>query len=258
MRLPYVVRRLAAELIGAVPVPVLAGPNRGRWWSLASAGRGFVAGRFESDRVETILALLRPGDVVWDIGAHKGYLTLAMARAVGPDGRVVAFEPSSQNLPYLRRHVGWNRVRNVEIVPAALSDEAGEARFGGTGSTITFRLGQGDETVRVRTIGDVLAEGRPPPTVLKLDVEGAEARVLEGAGDALDDVALVFVAVHDLEAHAGTRRVLERHGFEIVESVRMRRFVAVGRWGGDADLVAWRPGRGLTRPQVESLPELDR
>lgn len=255
MRLPYAIRAGGAALVGAVPIPVLGGPNAGRLWSLASGGRGFLTGRFERDRVRSILALLRPGDVVWDVGAHKGYLTLAAAREVGTGGAVVACEPSRRNLALLRRHVGWNRARNVTIVDAALSRADGEARFGGTGSSITYRLGRGDETVRVRRLDGLVAEGLPAPTVAKIDVEGEEGAVLEGMGEHLTGCRVVFVAVHHMEAYRATRAALDGAGFTVVESAKMLRFTAGGEaWAGDADLAALAPGAAREASRVAGLP----
>lgn len=254
MRLPYAIRAGGAAILGTVPVPVVAGPNAGRVWTLASAGRGFLTGRFERDRMAAILSLLRPGDVLWDIGAHKGYVTLAGARRVGPEGAVIACEPSRRNLVALRRHVAWNRARNVRVVDAGLSRADGEASFGGTGSSITYRLGQGDETVRVRRLDGLVAEGLPAPTVAKIDVEGEEAAVLEGMGGHLGGCRILFVAVHHAAAHRATREILDRAGFEVVEDRKMRRFTVGGeRWAGDAELVALAPGSGVSRSGVEGL-----
>ena len=254
MRLPYAVRAGGAAVLGALPVPVVAGPNAGRVWTLASAGRGFLTGRFERDRVAAILALLRPGDVLWDIGAHKGYVTLAGARRVGPHGAVIACEPSRRNLAALRRHVAWNRAVTVKVVDVGLSRADGEASFGGTGSSITYRLGHGDETVRVRRLDRLVAEGLPAPTVAKIDVEGEEAGVLEGMGEHLGGCRVVFVAVHHAAAYRATRGILDGAGFDVVEDRKMRRFTTAGEsWAGDADLVALAPGSGISRARVEDL-----
>jgi FkbM family methyltransferase len=252
---------VGGRLLGGARLPILAGPNQGLWWSLASSGRGYLTGRFERDRLLSTLALLRPGDRVWDVGAHKGYVALAAARRVagggGPTapGSVVAFEPSWRNFSALRRHVRWSGLGNVEIVPAALGRTTGEAHFGGGGSTLSYRLGHGDERVTVRTVASLLAEGRPPPTVMKVDVEGAEADVLEGAGEALARLELIFLAVHDRPLYEACLPLLTRAGFQVVESRDMRRFTRGGvEWKGDCDLVAFRPERAIEASDVEDLP----
>lgn len=245
MRLPGFIRHGVAALIGGARVRVRSGPNQGRWWSLASAGRGAVAGTFEAQRVDALLRLIGAGDIVWDIGAHKGYVTLAIARRVGPDGRVYAFEPSPVNLRYLRRHVAWNGADNVEIVPAAVGDADGTARFGGSGSSITYRLGQGDDTVVVHRVTTLLAQGLAAPTVLKLDVEGGEGAALRGAGAALRDVDLVLVAVHSRAMYDECRSLLEQMGFAVYRSASMRAMMErlPGSWSADPDLLAVAPAR---------------
>ena len=138
MRLPYSLRAAGARLVRHMPVRIRSGPNQGLKWSLASSGRGYRAGRFETGRIQALHALVSPGDQVWDIGAHKGYVAMALARRVGPTGSVVAFEPSGTNLWFLRTHIDWNELTNVRILPVAVSDRDGHDQCGGQGSSITF------------------------------------------------------------------------------------------------------------------------
>lgn len=206
--------------------------------------------------MRSILPLIRKGDTVWDVGAHKGYVALALARAVGPAGRVLAFEPSYRNLEYLYRHVGWSRPSNLEVLPIALSSAEGEAAFGGSGSSITYRLGQGDERVDVRTVETLIErDGRTQPTVMKIDVEGSEVDVLRGAGSRLRSVELLFVAIHGRDAYGPSRAALEEAGLEVAPVPALRDAAdGDGPWPGDPELVAWRPERGITRADVEALP----
>lgn len=257
LRLPYAVRRLASRVIDSIPVRIQGGPNAGMRWSLASSGRGYRRGSFEKKRVDTFTALLATGDVVWDIGAHKGYLSLAASRRVGNAGRVVSFEPSSGNRALLERHVAWNDARNVRVLPVAVSDRDGEALFGGPGSTITFRIGVGDETVPTRTIRTLIEQdGLPPPTVLKIDAEGAEADILRGAGEHLTPGMLVFISVHSRELYHACEAALTARGFRVFASVaaaeRLRDPAA--SWGGDKELLAVGPARTLTDADVRALP----
>lgn len=212
---------------------------------MASAGRGAAAGSFEARRVDGLLQLLRSGDVVWDIGAHKGYVALAAARAVGPDGRVYAIEPAPDNLHYLRRHVDWNEAANIEVVATAVSDRDGRARFGGSGSSITYRLDHGDDQVEVRTLPTLLAAGLRPPTVLKIDVEGSEGAVLRGAGAALADIGMVLVAVHTRAMYHECSSLLAEHGFTVHRSAAMQRMMdrLQDGWSADPDLLGVAPGR---------------
>lgn len=143
---------------------------------------------------EIIAALLRPGDTFFDIGANIGYHTLGAA-ATG--ARVYAFEP----VPRLRHRLTGNLrlnglERRVMVSEIALSDRTGSAAFylakrvdDGSHSLIPGVPAQSVEQITVRTVrldDHLQARGVPHPTVMKIDVEGAEALVLDGAEALLD------------------------------------------------------------------------
>lgn len=154
---------------------------------------------------------------MFDVGAHIGYYTLLFSRLVGPEGRVVAFEPSPRNLPVLRWHVARNGCANVQVEAVAVSDETGAARFAaGTGSG-TGRLAESG-TVEVRTIrlDDYVDAGGPMPDVLKIDVEGAELAVLRGAVGVLRDARpAILLSTHGADVHRACIGLLREHGYEL-------------------------------------------
>lgn len=238
MRLPRSVRRLSDPLLERVPVPIVGGVNRGCWWNLSSAGSGYGSGRRARAQMEMIAALIRPGEVIWDVGAHHGYVTLCAAARVGPTGVVHAFEPGPRNRRLLTRHVRWNGVRNAHVHPYALSSFDGTAAFGGSDTSKTQALGAGSDAVEVRTAATLVRSGvSPAPTFLKVDVEGAEAEVVESALEVLPRNARLLVAMHTREADQRCTAMLEAAGFELVPSSGLLR-VRAGRWRGDPDLFA--------------------
>lgn len=256
-RLPLTARRLGALVFGSVPVRIRAGPNAGCRWSLVSSGRGYASGTFEADRVAAIIELLRPGDRFWDIGAHKGYITLAAAHAIGPIGQVLALEPSVVNRVLLERHIRWNHADNIRVLPVAVSDADGQARFGGSGSSITFRLGHGDETVDMRTIRSLIETDRhDPPDVLKIDAEGSEARILRGGMECLSPRMLIWISIHSRALYDECCALLHARDFRIFESADMgaRTSGAVASWGGDKELLAVGSARDVAESQVQRLP----
>lgn len=252
MRLPIRWRRALSSPIDAIPVTIGSGPNCGSRWSLPISGRGFGAGRFEADKFEALEALLSPGDVFWDVGAHYGYATLLGARIAGRGGSVWSFEPSALNRSYLYRHVLWNCPDRVTVLPYALADADGLEAFGGQGSSMALGLGRGNEEVRVRTVGSLLEEGISEPTLMKIDIEGAESRMLHGAM-ATGVRPTVMCSVHDAEQCELCTDLLKRAGYVVLPSRPIRDFVD-GRspWRGDPDLVAFPEGQTLLRARLDA------
>lgn len=255
MQLPHPIRAFGQRAFGRIPVRIRGGPNRGRRWSLVALGRGYGSGTFGRDRLGALAAVIRPGDTFWDVGAHKGFVTLAGAALVGAAGRVVAVEPSTTNLRFLRRHLAWNHVGNATVVPVALSDAPGRAAFGGAGSSIAFRMGEGPETVEVATVEQLVEErGLPRPHVLKLDVEGAEAAVLRGMGRLLGGDQAILISTHGRGLYEECRRILGARGFRVHDSWQIAHRIETGApWSSDHDLLAIGSHRALDGDRLEGL-----
>jgi FkbM family methyltransferase len=183
--------------------------------------------------MELLAALLRPADVVWDVGAHHGFVTLCAARRAAA---VHAFEPSAMNRSLLERHVGWNRLSNVTVHPVALQDRDGEATFGGSGTSKMFAIGGGSEIVQVRTAATLVEQrGSPAPTFLKMDVEGTEADALAGAMPVLPPRARLVIALHGREQDERCSAILDGAGFELIASRDLEESRR-GAWRSDPDL----------------------
>lgn len=154
-----------------------------------------LGGGWERAELEHASQLARPGTTAVDVGANVGVYTAVLASAVGPRGRVLAFEPEPANVERLRDTVRRNGFANVAIYPIALANRAGHAllRLGAdpmyhsTGDVSEGRAAEGDIGVEARTLDDVWLEaGRPPVSFVKVDTEGTELSVLEGAARLLE------------------------------------------------------------------------
>jgi len=171
------------------------------------------------------MSLLRRGDRVIDVGANWGLHTLLFSKLAGPQGRVLAIEPLDAARRELEWHVQANACSNVTIVPLALSDRETTARFAATDSACTGHLvSEGDaaaedianskvvSVIQTTTLDQLLArEGFPSVRLVKLDVEGAESRVLQGATRTLRELRPCFIIeLHAPEQDVAVARILNQ------------------------------------------------
>lgn len=159
-----------------------------------------VRGRGEDDALRELLRrCLAPDSCCIDVGCHRGAVLREIIR-VAPRGRHIAFEP----LPHFNRGLR-RRFPQVEVRMAALSDQAGQAEFVHVRSRPAFSglrrqaVTAGDEvetlSVRVERLDDVLPP-RYVPRLIKIDVEGNELRVLQGARETLRRHRPIVVLEH--------------------------------------------------------------
>jgi FkbM family methyltransferase len=262
------------KILRHVRLPVRHGPNAGRWWSVSTGSR-YLRGDFVKGKASCLERLLRPGETVWDIGAHRGFTVLVETRVVGSTGRVFAFEPNPESRNLLELHLKWNGVTNAKVYPYAMGRTDGEMSFGWArdpsqttlpalekrASTLACHLGGEGHTVPVRYVDGLIAAGiAASPTLMKIDVEGAELDVLEGAAALLQrepQLALVL-ATHTPALHDACCALLRRDGFEIVEAANVATARREG-WAavGDADVLAFRPARGVPADVCAAFAAID-
>lgn len=167
---------------------------------------------FEQKETTFVWRYLRPGDIFIDIGANIGLFTVIAAKRVGKGGMVYAFEPASLPRQRLEENVKLNQFRNVSIQPFALSDQEGwlELSIPTDGHDAWSSLavpiaGTGIQTNRIKAVTwDDFAGGMDDltPTMMKIDVEGWENRVLEGAINTLSSANAPLLQVEFTDAAA--------------------------------------------------------
>ncbi|MEX0655331.1 MAG: FkbM family methyltransferase [Phycisphaeraceae bacterium] len=146
-----------------------------------------LEGEFPCERWETAFArcIVQPGDTVIDIGANVGWYSSLLSECVGPDGRVVAFEPNPELVRLLQQLAREHP--QLEVVDAGVADRDGEADFQVTPNWISGTFGQVDDAIathrtKLVTLDHFLADRQlTPPTFIKCDAEGVELQVLAGA-----------------------------------------------------------------------------
>jgi len=173
--------------------------------------------RYEADLVRR---LLNDDDVFWDVGANVGYFTLVAATALAHRGQIIAFEPGQNAYQRLTENVSLNPYRNIQTFPVAVSDREGEAVLHVAGdiadsSASLYAAGQTQvraEVCRTVSLDHFLREeGLRPPDLIKLDVEGAELAVLQGARGLITEsppLLLVEMEEKNLRAAGASREAI--------------------------------------------------
>ncbi|MBN2084125.1 MAG: FkbM family methyltransferase [Anaerolineales bacterium] len=199
-------------------LPILQGPLRGKKWIAGSGNHGYWLGSYEMDKCVRFAKAVPSGGVVFDLGGNVGYYTLISAFRAGPRGRVFAFEPLPRNLDFLRRHLVLNRIENVTVIDAAVSDRSGTVRFEEDSSTSKGRIG-GSGSLEVKSIAldDWLDQGLlPAPDLLKIDIEGAEFLALQGARRMLAAKhPPIFLSTHSGTVHKECLAFLESLAYRV-------------------------------------------
>jgi FkbM family methyltransferase len=185
----------------------------GAWWLAESSvlDHELTHSGYETAELTFVQHLLRPGMTVLDLGAHHGLYSLLAAKCVGRDGQVIAFEPSPRERRRLARHLKLNRASNVKVQSCALGPDSY-----GTGEFYLVQDGQdGCNSLRPPAVREATCAIRVPlrrldeemerlgvtrVDFIKMDVEGAELGVLQGAAGILSGPArpAILAEVQDL------------------------------------------------------------
>lgn len=191
-------------------------------------------GSYEADKIEAIARELASSKTraFLDVGANIGLISLGVLALV-PDAHVYAVEPGPEQFTLLAETIRRNGLADrIDACPLAFSNVAGEATFSvhtsrhaaGDGLLDTGRAGaHRSVSVRTETLdGWWEAEGRPPVAVVKLDTEGSELLVLEGARSFVAECRpTIFVEIHELNVRPypygveDVRRFIEGLGYEL-------------------------------------------
>jgi FkbM family methyltransferase len=179
----------------------------------------YVIGAYENEFIEVMRRYLHSGDTCVDVGGHLGYYCLLMARVVGSAGHVICFEPVPENMSVLQENVALNNITNVELVNTALGERPGTMSLirpenfalSWTPSVRGYSV-EGTRSsidVRLDTLDAFLQKGGHTPSLIKIDVEGAELDVLKGALTTLRTTRpTVLLEIHGWD-DAASKEILE-------------------------------------------------
>lgn len=202
-------------------------------------------GIWEPFETEVALSRLRPGGVFVDVGANIGYYTIVASMRVGPAGAVHAFEPEPGNFAILQENARLNGLANARLNNVALDTTSREATLFlsevNQGDHRLYCKEEGRRTVPVRTTSlDEYFAPRPPAIdLVKMDTQGAEARIVAGMEGILRSQRGRLAIILEYWPYglsgadddpAGLAALLEPHGFELFEISETERRLAPTSW----------------------------
>jgi FkbM family methyltransferase len=191
-----------------------------------------------------VLAFLHPGSVACDVGANLGEWAVPFARAVGPAGRVIAIEPAPRSAAALEATLAANALRQAETVRCAVGDRDGMTEFAvpvvtsartdtGTARIGPARAGHEALQVQLRSLDSIAAErSLDRLDLIKIDVEGHERYVLDGAAAILDRWRPVIVIETGHEAEGSRSAIhdrLSRLGYRVL-GILLDHGIAAADW----------------------------
>jgi FkbM family methyltransferase len=187
----------------------------------------------ENATMRMLAKCIATGDTVIEVGGHIGFITQYLSQLVGRSGRVIVFEPGSNNLPYIRKNL--RELLNVTLVEVAVSDKCGTAIFyednvTGQNNSLLPNYENAEATAKshgvclkkhaavvpVTTLDAYVQAHNLCPNFIKMDIEGAELNALLGSSSTLANVRGLMVEV--TRNHAAVISLLRRKGLRMLSA----------------------------------------
>jgi len=228
---------------------IVRGPLKGHKFVVSdNSGWSPIVGRWEPESQLLFTHIIKKGSVVYDLGANNGIHSMLFSKLVGDNGKVFSFEPLPSNCAEIENNASLNRIKNLQIVQAAVSNESGETTFhlglhDKQGSLVGIGRESGNDIkVSLITLDEFIEKGNPAPDFLKIDIEGAESLALQGFEKKVDSILPVFfIELHTPEQDAKVGAFLLKHQYK---AYRLKDGVFADELGLDAlELI-----KDLTKP----------
>ncbi|KKL02208.1 hypothetical protein LCGC14_2626610 [marine sediment metagenome] len=230
MKLRYILKLgfifIAKCIPSKTPILILKGPLRKfKWITDASPGEAkglsVILNMSESDQMKFALKSITRTKMCFDIGANVGLYTLLFARY---SKFVYAFEPIPRNIRYLDKIMRLNKIHNVKIVPYAISDINGHSWMEKPRKEASFRLAdKGNFHIKTITLDTFIKTVDVQPYLIKIDVEGAEYRVLEGGKRFLsNNKPIILLSTHSDDLKAKCLNYLKLINYSIIKPINAK------------------------------------
>lgn len=179
-----------------------------------------LLGRWEPAMQKIMINVIKPGEIVYDLGANNGLHGLLMAGLVLPNGMVYNFEPFEENIAEIVENYRMNNIKNYLNIPAAVCDKDGTETFAlgnhhKQGAIVHGKLKDSSTiTVPVITLDSFIEKGNPGPAFIKMDIEGAEGAALHGFSENIRLYhPLMIIELHNPEQDKIVGQFLEEYEY---------------------------------------------
>ena len=156
-----------------------------------------VLGIYENTLLQLLGEFVERGDVLIDVGANEGYITLPLAMMVENAGHIYSIEPHPANISILNENIQLNNLSNITVIPEAASDTNGIMKFSGDkawGTLVHDQIKGGLINVRVDLLDNMIPDNlKASIKLIKIDAEGNEIRIIRGAKNLISSARPVIV-----------------------------------------------------------------
>jgi len=188
----------------------------------AISERAKFIGYYEYQKTNLFKKIVKPGMTILDIGTNKGYYSLLSAKIMDDKGEILSFEPHPENCYWIKKSISVNGYKSIKLFQIALFNKNGEMRlFEGAKSghhSLVRNKDLGSITIQTKKLDAILAEEKIIKVdLIKIDVEGAEIQVLDGANKLLAKQSpKLLIDIHDIDRKK-LFRTLEKFGYIIFD-----------------------------------------
>jgi FkbM family methyltransferase len=192
------------------------------------------------------LAFVRPSDAVVDVGAHIGTFLVPMAKAVGPEGRVLGIEGHLENFELLKENVGLNDLHDRVVLLNQVVSSGDEfvwvESVENTGAHHLVSDIQG-ERVKSMTLDEICTQYDISPDIIKIDIEGHELKALSNSTQILKGRPVIYIELNDMALRRAGSSIEETR--EFLSALGYRFFRNTGARNGAHDIFVVRELRDL-------------
>ena len=165
-------------------------------------GKSWYGSTIKAEHLEMQFAkreLIQPGTVAIECGAHHGSDSILLSRWVGDAGKIIVIEPMPDNIAILKKNIELNDLKNVTLIEKAAGPNCGYIRMKRrSNAAVSLRGSRRTMQVECITLDKISETLGVIPSLLKIDVEGFEYKILEGCKTILSAKPAIFLEVHTL------------------------------------------------------------